>query len=119
MIAAPATKSTGKPSQKRATPQKPNRKGLRLCVSCRGYFTPTQLLKVKNDAIIQGPSAVLFNTNPIKAPLGGGRSAYCCRTQQCLQQALGRKHLQRALKTPLPDATLQSLHEILDALSMA
>lgn len=105
-------------SKKRATPKKPNRKGLRLCVSCRGYLAPSQLIKVKGGQVIQGQLPVALNAANKKTYLEG-RSAYCCHTKVCLQQALGRKHLQRALKTPLPDATLQSLHEILDALSKA
>ena len=46
---------------------------------------------------------------PDESGRAAGRGAYVCRTGDCLDKALTKGALSRALKTPLPQATREAL----------
>ena len=76
---------------------------LRRCVSCKKLINRNQLLKVTRDyqdgVILSG---------------GIGRSAYICPTETCLEEALRRKRLQKALRCQVPSNVIELLQDQLN-----
>lgn len=74
---------------------------LRRCVTCRGWASKLELIRV-----IRTPNG------EVRLDLGGklaGRGAYLHRTQGCLEGALRRHDLEKALRRPLPLATAEAI----------
>ncbi len=76
---------------------------LRRCVACRKLLDRQQLLKVTRDHL----DGVVLDG-------GMGRSAYLCPNEVCLEEALRRKRLQKALKCQVPSNVLKVLQKRLD-----
>ncbi len=76
---------------------------LRRCVTCRKIVDRNQLLKVTRDhkdgVILEG---------------GMGRSAYICPNENCLQEALRRKLLQKALRCQVDLKVIEILQDRLN-----
>ena len=76
---------------------------LRRCVACRELFDREQLLKVTRDyqdgVVLEG---------------GMGRSAYLCRTEECLEESCRRKRLQKALRCQIPASVVEMLQKRLN-----
>jgi predicted RNA-binding protein YlxR (DUF448 family) len=71
---------------------------LRRCVSCRQLFDRQLLWRVIRQA-----------TGGIQLDQGMGRSAYLCPTAECLEEAMRRKRLQRALRCQVADSIYADL----------
>lgn len=76
---------------------KPN---YRRCVSCRRIAPKASFWRVVRD----------HSSRQVQLDQGMGRSAYLCRSADCLAIARRQKKLSRALKTPVPS----SLYEVLE-----
>ncbi len=76
---------------------------LRRCVSCKKLINRNQLLKVTRD----------YKDGVILAG-GIGRSAYICPTETCLEEALRRKRLQKALRCQVPSNVIELLQDQLN-----
>ena len=76
---------------------------LRRCISCKKMINRNQLLKVTRDykegVVLEG---------------GIGRSAYICPTETCLEEALRRKRLQKALRCQVPSNVIELLQDQLN-----
>lgn len=82
---------------------KPKKIPLRMCVGCQTMHTKKELLRV-----VRTPDGeVLIDPTGKKA----GRGAYLCAQVACLEQAIKRKSLQRALEHDLPEEVVNSLKE--------
>ncbi len=66
----------------------------RTCVACRTVRQKRELLRV-----VRTPSGAVAIDETGRA---NGRGAYICRTTVCLDQAINKGALTRALRTPLP-----------------
>jgi predicted RNA-binding protein YlxR (DUF448 family) len=66
---------------------------LRTCVGCRAVRPQAELIRIARDA------AGAVRLAPRR---WAGRTAYVCRSAACLERALTRKALLRALCAPLP-----------------
>jgi len=91
----------------------------RTCIGCRGVFEKNAVIR-----IVAGPVGAVIDYRE-KLP---GRAAYVCPRRECIQKALGRESLARALhaNVPVPDreqflARLQEaiIEKIRSLLSMA
>ena len=71
---------------------------LRRCVSCRQLLDRRQLWRVIRQAV-----------GGIQLDQGMGRSAYLCPTAECLEEAIRRKRLQRALRCQVADSIVRDL----------
>ncbi len=71
---------------------------LRRCVACRVLRDRSELWRVIRLA--QGGLAL---------DRGMGRSAYLCRSRDCLEEARRRKRLQKGLRCAVPDNLLAGL----------
>ena len=76
---------------------------LRRCVSCRKVLDRKHLLKVTRD---HQDGVVLAD--------GMGRSAYICLNETCLEEALRRKRLQKALRCNVPMNVIEHLQDQLN-----
>ena len=76
---------------------------LRRCVNCKKLIDRNQLLKVTRDhkdgVVLEG---------------GIGRSAYICTNENCLEEALRRKRLQKALRCQVPSNVIELLQDQLN-----
>lgn len=76
----------------------------RTCIGCRGVFAKNEVVR-----IVSGPAGPLIDYQE-KLP---GRAAYVCPRRACVELALVRDHLARALhrtvKTPQPEHFLLDL----------
>jgi predicted RNA-binding protein YlxR (DUF448 family) len=81
------------------TPRQPGAV-LRRCAACRRLEDRSLLWRV----IRRAEGGVVLDR-------GMGRSAYLCRSPDCLEEARKRRRLQRALRCPVPDSVLDSLQE--------
>jgi predicted RNA-binding protein YlxR (DUF448 family) len=73
---------------------------LRRCAACRRLEERSLLWRV----IRRAEGGVVLDR-------GMGRSAYLCRSPDCLEEARKRRRLQRALRCPVPDSVLDTLQE--------
>ena len=66
---------------------------MRICISCRKTYDRKYLIKITKD-----------HKQGVMLQKGMGRSAYICKSKQCLADSKIKKKLQKALKTSLePD----------------
>ena len=76
---------------------------LRRCVTCRKLLDRQLLWKVTRDyqdgVVLEG---------------GMGRSAYLCPDEVCLEEALRRKRLQKALRCQVPAIVVEMLQKRLN-----
>ncbi|WP_370455518.1 YlxR family protein [Synechococcus sp. RSCCF101] len=77
---------------------------LRRCAACRLLADRSTLWRVIRD-----------HEDGVVLDQGFGRSAYLCRSTECLGEAIRRKRLQRALRCPVPQAVIAALEERLRA----
>lgn len=73
----------------------------RTCVSCRQTRPKRELIRIVGQ--VEG-SAVVDSTGRLP-----GRGAYLCNNKACWEEALRRRSLDRALKSPLDAAARESL----------
>ena len=75
----------------------------RTCVGCRTVRDQRELMRLVAD----GAGGV--RVNPLRP---SGRSAYLCSSTACLEQALRRKVLARALRAALPALDVEALRRL-------
>ena len=73
---------------------------LRRCVACRKLLDRSHFWRVIRD-----------HKDGIILDSGMGRSAYICRTKECLEEARRRKRLNKALRCQVPESVLTVLDE--------
>lgn len=79
----------------------------RTCIGCRGVFNKADVVR-----IVSGPSGPVIDYRE-KLP---GRAAYVCPRRECIQKALSRENLSRALHT---NVSVPELEVFIQALSSA
>ena len=85
-----------------ATPARARRVPVRTCVACRTSGGKRTLLRVVR---LPDGGGVALDPSGKRA----GRGAYLCQSPDCVALALKQKKLERALKTPLPEAVADEL----------
>ena len=81
--------------------RRPKKTPLRTCVGCRTVVPKPELVRV-----VRRPDGM------VRVDLTGklsGRGAYLCKSRPCLQEALKRKSLERALETVLDQEVVDQL----------
>ena len=76
---------------------------LRRCVTCRQLLDRQQLWRVIRD-----------HQEGVVLDEGMGRSAYLCPNEACLEEALRRKRLQKALRCKVPNGVVEVLQKRLN-----
>jgi predicted RNA-binding protein YlxR (DUF448 family) len=76
---------------------------LRRCVTCRQLLDRQQVWRVIRDP----QEGVVLDE-------GMGRSAYLCPSEACLEEALRRKRLQKALRCQVPNSVVEVLQKRLN-----
>ena len=76
---------------------------LRRCVTCRQLLDRQQLWRVIRD-----------HQEGVVLGEGMGRSAYLCPNEVCLEEALRRKRLQKALRCQVPNSVVEVLQKRLN-----
>ena len=76
---------------------------LRRCVTCRQLLDRQQLWRVIRD-----------HQEGVVLDEGMGRSAYLCPSEACLEEALRRKRLQKALRCQVPKSVVEVLQKRLN-----
>ena len=76
---------------------------LRRCVTCRQMLDRQQLWRVIRD-----------HQEGVVLDEGMGRSAYLCPNEACLEEALRRKRLQKALRCQVPNSVVEVLQKRLN-----
>ena len=76
---------------------------LRRCVTCRQLLDRKQLWRVIRD-----------HQEGVVLDEGMGRSAYLCPNEACLEEALRRKRLQKALRCQVPNSVVEVLQKRLN-----
>ncbi|MCH2566529.1 MAG: YlxR family protein [Cyanobacteriota bacterium] len=76
---------------------------LRRCVTCRQLLDRQQLWRVIRD-----------HQEGVVLDEGMGRSAYLCPSEACLEEALRRKRLQKALRCQVPNSVVEVLQKRLN-----
>ena len=76
---------------------------LRRCVTCRQLLDRQQLWRVIRD-----------HQEGVVLDEGMGRSAYLCPNEGCLEEALRRKRLQKALRCQVPNSVVEVLQKRLN-----
>ncbi|MED5164851.1 MAG: YlxR family protein [Cyanobacteriota bacterium] len=76
---------------------------LRRCVTCRQLLDRQQLWRVIRD-----------HQEGVVLEEGMGRSAYLCPNEACLEEALRRKRLQKALRCQVPNSVVEVLQKRLN-----
>ncbi|ABX09546.1 YlxR family protein [Prochlorococcus marinus] len=77
---------------------------LRRCVACRKLIDRQQLWRVTRD-----------HQGGVVLDEGMGRSAYLCPNEACLEEALRRKRLQKALRCQVQMSILEVLQNRLNS----
>ncbi len=75
---------------------KPN---YRRCISCRTVAPKSELWRVVR----------VHDSGQVQLDEGMGRSAYLCKTADCLHEAQKKKRLGRSLRTAVPDTLYDQL----------
>ena len=88
-------------------PQKVRKVPMRMCVGCREMKEKKELLR-----IVRGPEGEISFDRKGKAP---GRGAYVCRSGACLELAVKRRQLERALETRIGEDVYARLAEEIHA----
>ena len=73
---------------------------LRRCVSCRKLLDRQQLFRIIRD-----------HKDGVVLDKGMGRSAYVCRSEDCLEDSWRRKQLQKALRCQVPEIVIEMLQK--------
>ncbi len=81
----------------------------RTCVACRQVLAKRQLVR-----IVRTPSGRV-QVDPTGR--GAGRGAYLCPRRPCWEEAVRRRRLQHALKTPLAEEDVAALRAYANSLS--
>lgn len=89
-------------------PSVPVHKPIRRCAYCRRTAPKTQLLRFVRD-----PRTGQVKWDPSQRL--AGRGGYLCPTRQCLQGAIKKRSLERALKVPVPRELLETVLATLEA----
>ena len=76
----------------------------RMCISCRKTANRDQLWRVVR----------VFPNRQVQLDTGMGRSAYLCRSAECLKMAHKKDRLSRALRTKVPADIYQALENRLE-----
>ncbi|MGI6739222.1 MAG: RNase P modulator RnpM [Christensenellales bacterium] len=76
---------------------------MRMCVACREMTPKRELIRV-----VRSPEGEISIDDRGKK---NGRGAYVCNKIECIQNALKRKQLERALDAAVPDEIKQALIE--------
>lgn len=76
----------------------------RRCLSCRRVAAKIEFLRVVR----------IYPSGEIRINQGAGRSAYLCPQVSCLQSALKKNRLGRALKAPIPQSLATALEKCLN-----
>ena len=76
---------------------------LRRCLTCRQLLDRQQLWRVIRD-----------HQEGVVLDEGMGRSAYLCPNEACLEEALRRKRLQKALRCQVPNSVVEVLQKRLN-----
>nr|WP_205909688.1 MULTISPECIES: YlxR family protein [unclassified Prochlorococcus] len=76
---------------------------MRRCVTCRQLLDRQQLWRVIRD-----------HQEGVVLDAGMGRSAYLCPNEGCLEEALRRKRLQKALRCQVPNSVVEVLQKRLN-----
>ncbi|MCS6960746.1 MAG: YlxR family protein [Pseudanabaenaceae cyanobacterium SKYGB_i_bin29] len=71
----------------------------RRCVICRRLAHRDEFWRIVREG------------NTVKLDQGMGRSVYVCRQGSCLQEALKKNRLSKALRTPLPPIVVAELRQ--------
>ena len=80
--------------------------GFRMCIACRKFAEQNKLLRVMKcgGVLILSPNRKQF-----------GRSAYLCRSEECVEKALKRNLLKKHLRCDFPEGfeetLLEAVHE--------
>ena len=80
--------------------------GFRMCIACRKYGEQGKMIRVmrSDGSLILSPGKKTF-----------GRSAYLCRSAECVEKALKRGLIKKHLKCDHPDTfekmLLEEVHE--------
>ena len=77
---------------------------LRRCVACRKLIDRQELWRVTRD-----------HQDGVVLDQGMGRSAYLCPNEACLEEALRRKRLQKALRCQVQMSVLEVLQNRLNS----
>jgi predicted RNA-binding protein YlxR (DUF448 family) len=77
----------------------------RTCIGCRGAFSKADVVR-----IVSGPSGPIIDYRE-KLP---GRAAYICPRRECIEKALSRANLSRALQT---NVNVPEIEAFIEALS--
>ncbi len=76
---------------------------MRMCVACREMTPKRELIRV-----VRSPEGEISIDDRGKK---NGRGAYVCNKIECIQNAIKRKQLERALDANVPDEIKQALIE--------
>ena len=76
---------------------------LRRCVACRQLLDRRLLWRVVRD-----------HKDGVLLDQGMGRSAYLCTKEACMEEALRRKRLQKALRCQVPNSVVEVLQKRLN-----
>ncbi|MEW6540137.1 MAG: YlxR family protein [Bacillota bacterium] len=79
----------------------PKKVPLRMCLGCREMRPKRELIRV-----VRTPAGTVEIDPTGKRP---GRGAYVCGKELCVEQAVGTRRLEKALKTGVPSETIQEL----------
>lgn len=80
---------------------------LRKCVACGQNKEKKELIRIVNNK----EEGVIVDLTGKK----NGRGAYLCRNIECLNIAVNKNKLSRALKTEIPDSILEKLKKEIDS----
>ena len=88
-----------------ATIHKPRttKEPIRTCIGCRKKSHPRELLRISRH-----PEKGVIVVESGAAP---GRSAYLCRTAECIEAGLSKSRLSRSLKTPLSPNEIEAIQK--------
>lgn len=76
---------------------------MRMCVACQASRPKRELMRV----VLSPDGTVDFDVTG-KRP---GRGAYICPSEDCLEQALRKRKLEKALKRVIPEEAIERLRE--------
>ncbi|MBI3590525.1 MAG: YlxR family protein [Candidatus Melainabacteria bacterium] len=73
-----------------------NKKLLRQCISCRTKSVRDNLIRITKTYTLAGVKEAILNPNKYQL----GRSAYICKTKNCINSAVKEKKIVKMLKIP-------------------
>jgi len=78
---------------------------LRKCVGCNKIKESSEMVKITR---VHGTQSILINPDSTYF----GRSSYVCYNKDCILNALKKKKLQKALKTPIEQQIIEQLKKL-------